>query len=47
MESAQRREVLLTSTAHDAAAGCGIRFSDAGAYELKGFATPYRLDRAA
>jgi class 3 adenylate cyclase len=36
MEAAGRREVLVTTAAHDAAAGSGIRFSEAGSYETEG-----------
>jgi class 3 adenylate cyclase len=43
MESAGRREVLVTSTAYAAAAGSGVRFSEAGEYELKGLAEAYLL----
>jgi class 3 adenylate cyclase/pimeloyl-ACP methyl ester carboxylesterase len=46
MESAESREVLVTTTTHDAAAGSGIQFSEAGEYELKGLAEPYQLYRA-
>jgi len=45
MESAGRCEVLVTSTTRDAAAGRGIRFSEAGSYELKGLREQYRLYR--
>ena len=34
----RKREVLVTTTTHDAAAGSGIQFSEAGEYELKGLA---------
>ena len=46
MELAGRGEVLVTISARDAAAGSGVRFLDAGSYELKGFAEPYLLYRA-
>jgi class 3 adenylate cyclase len=47
MESANRRGVLVTAAAHDAADASGISFADAGAYELEGFARKYRLYRIA
>jgi class 3 adenylate cyclase len=46
VEAARKSEVLVTSNARDAAAGSGIRFSDAGEYELKGLSEPYPLSRA-
>jgi class 3 adenylate cyclase len=46
MESAGRGEVLVTINARDAAVGSGLRFSEAGAYQLKGFPEPHLLYRA-
>jgi class 3 adenylate cyclase len=46
VESAEDSEVLVTSSARDAAAGSGIRFSQAGSYELKVLAERYQLYRA-
>src|SRR5215216_3478728 len=43
VEAARNSEVLVTSNARDSAAGSGIRFSDAGEYELKGLSEPYPL----
>jgi class 3 adenylate cyclase len=46
VESADKSEVLVTSSTREAAAGSGIRFSQAGSYELKGLAERYQLYRA-
>jgi class 3 adenylate cyclase/pimeloyl-ACP methyl ester carboxylesterase len=46
VEAARNSEVLVTSNARDSASGSGIRFSDAGEYELKGLSEPYPLYRA-
>jgi class 3 adenylate cyclase len=48
MATAGRREVLVTASAYEAAAGATIRFSPAGQHRLKGLSEArqlYRVER--